>query len=342
MSAGDPRSGRQIGTMMGACIGSLSILSGCAPVLRATESVLEHRLELEGLEHRILEVEGARLETWVDDPGDSGDPLVLLHGFGPSAPWQWTKQVDALAEGHRLVVPNLLWFGKSTDPAREYGLIRQAEVVAGLVEQLEIERADVVAVSYGGMVAYQLASLRPDLVQRLVLVDTPGAMFRRDAYLALLDRHGARSATELFLPTDASGVERLFELAFWDPPSVPRALRSAASEVLYDPHRAEKAELLERALSELAQGFDGPVPEMPSLVVWGRHDTVFPLWVGEELAKCLDAELVIIEKARHAPNVEHPEVFNRVVLDWLEGSATTHSDDASPDQTHRQEAPAEP
>jgi pimeloyl-ACP methyl ester carboxylesterase len=58
-------------------------------------------------------------------------------------------------------------------------------------------------------------------------------------------------------------------------------------------------------------------PRAPSLVVWGANDTVFPIAVGRRLAQDLDAELVVIEGARHMPNAEHPQRFNRVVLRFL-------------------------
>jgi pimeloyl-ACP methyl ester carboxylesterase len=52
-------------------------------------------------------------------------------------------------------------------------------------------------------------------------------------------------------------------------------------------------------------------------VVWGRQDPVFPLEIGERLAKALGAPLRVLEKARHAPNLEHPEEFNRILRGFL-------------------------
>ena len=53
------------------------------------------------------------------------------------------------------------------------------------------------------------------------------------------------------------------------------------------------------------------------MVVWGREDPVFPLEIGERLAYGLKAPLRIVEKARHAPNLEHPEEFNRILRGFL-------------------------
>ena len=258
------------------------------------------------------------MEYWA---GDEGKPLVLLHGFGPPAPWQWDEQVEALAEHHRILMPNLLWFGNSVDSRRDFGLERQVEVMAALMQRLGFTDAVVVGASYGGFVAYRLATLRPDLVGRLVLVDSPGPSFGRDDYRAMLARHRVNSATELFTPSDDEGVERLLALAYWDPPRMPAPLRAATAEVLYDRHRDEKEALLRGLVASLGAYDDEPVPRQPALLVWGRYDTIFPLQLAKEQAGVLGAELAVIDEARHAPNIEHPDPFNRILLRWLITSA---------------------
>ena len=52
-------------------------------------------------------------------------------------------------------------------------------------------------------------------------------------------------------------------------------------------------------------------------VIWGRDDPVFPLAIGERLASSLKVKIEVIDRARHAPNVEHPELFNRMLRKFL-------------------------
>lgn len=300
---------------------------GCAPIVRAAGNARERQIERYGLRQGSVLVDGACVEYWA---GGQGEPVVLLHGFGPPAPWQWTEQVDALEEDYRVLMPNLLWFGDSVDPKRDFGLERQVEVMAGLMQRLGFTDSTVIGVSYGGFVAHRLAALRPDLVRRLVLVDSPGTSFEREDYQALLDRHDTQTVNELFIPSDDEGVERLLELAYWDPPSVPAPLEAATAEVIYDRHRQEKNALLDGLVASIGAYERTPLPQQPTLLIWGRHDTIFPVELAQEQAQTLGATLVVIDEARHAPNIEHPDLFNRILLDWLH-TAAVNEGHARPD-----------
>ena len=57
--------------------------------------------------------------------------------------------------------------------------------------------------------------------------------------------------------------------------------------------------------------------DVPTLVIWGRHDRVFPLAIGERLANSLDARIEVLEDSSHSPNLEQPDRFNALVLEFL-------------------------
>ena len=100
---------------------------------------------------------------------------------------------------------------------------------------------------------------------------------------------------------------------------MPRVLRKDILNNMFDEHRTEQAALLD----DLPKNRADITPEMLEdlddiLVVWGRHDPIFPLETGERLAETLGAELYIIEDADHGPNVEHPNDFNQAVLEFLQ------------------------
>ncbi len=102
----------------------------------------------------------------------SGPPVVLLHGWPDS--WHlWGPQMEALARsGHRVIAPDLRGFGESDRPedVEQYGLAHIVGDVAGVMDALQVERADVVGHDWGAAVAWLFATFVPDRVARLVAV----------------------------------------------------------------------------------------------------------------------------------------------------------------------------
>jgi pimeloyl-ACP methyl ester carboxylesterase len=232
--------------------------------------------------------------------------------------------VEAFAGARRVVVPDLLWFGGSSSTERDYSLEHQVRTLAALLDALGERQVDVVGISYGGFAAYELAARHPERVRRLVLVDSPGCAYTRADYDALLQRFGVARPADLFLPADEAGVARLLDLAYADPPWAPSFARRQALAELYSRWREEKEHLLEALVQSMAVRADCSVaPRLPTLIVWGRGDEVFPLALGQRLAASLGptARLVVIDRARHAPNLEHPRQFNELLRDFLDGGA---------------------
>ena len=103
------------------------------------------------------------------DEGE-GQPVVLLHGF-PDSSYLWRRQVPALVDaGMRVIAPDLRGFGESDKPAavEDYALTRSVADVVAVLDALEVERAHVVGHDWGAGVAWVLAAVVPERVERLV------------------------------------------------------------------------------------------------------------------------------------------------------------------------------
>jgi pimeloyl-ACP methyl ester carboxylesterase len=218
-----------------------------------------------------------------------GPPLVLVHGLSGSSRW-WARNVAALAAYFRVYLVDLRGLGRSSEIG--FTLVESAQHLAAWMERTGIERAALVGHSMGGLIAAELAADQPRRVERLVLVDAaifatqPG--YRRQA-LGLLA--WLRYAPLGFLPLLVADAWRAGPLAL-----------------------ARTARLLLSA--DLSQRLDRV--QMPTLLVWGEHDTLVPGAVGEHLQACLpDARLVVIRGAAHNPMWDHPTEFNRLVLEFL-------------------------
>jgi pimeloyl-ACP methyl ester carboxylesterase len=115
------------------------------------------------------------LSLYYEEHG-SGEPLVLLHG-GVAGSEIFTPMLPALAVGRRVITVDLQGHGRTAESDRPLRPELLAGDVAALIEQLGLERADVLGYSLGGAVAFRLAVEHPERVQRLILVSIS---FRRD------------------------------------------------------------------------------------------------------------------------------------------------------------------
>jgi len=113
------------------------------------------------------------VKLFVQDVGQ-GQPVVLLHGWALGHEL-WDRQVHEIASsGMRAVAIDLRGHGASSKPLDGYRVERLADDVVAVIESLGLGRVVLVGWSIGGLTAFRLASARPDLVERLVLVSSNG------------------------------------------------------------------------------------------------------------------------------------------------------------------------
>jgi pimeloyl-ACP methyl ester carboxylesterase len=294
----------------------LAFLAGCN-VIALKQAGIERTLRDAGMTPADVRLGADTVHYWA---GGRGPTVVLIHGFGASAPWLWYPQVEDLARDHRVILPDLLWFGGSSSAVADYSLDHQVHMVEALLDRLGEREVDLAGVSYGGLVAHELASERPGAVRHLVLVDTPGRAYTMADYRSLCGRFHVDHLGQVLVPRSPAGVTTLLGVAYYDPPWVPGFALEQTLTSLYESFRDERAALIDALLRDMDSLIGRPVTlRARTLVVWGRQDPVFPLQVGERLSYSLKAPLRIVEHARHAPNLEHAEEFNRILRSFLGG-----------------------
>jgi pimeloyl-ACP methyl ester carboxylesterase len=104
--------------------------------------------------------------------GGAGPAVVLLHGYGDTGD-MWVPLASDLARDHTVVVPDLRGSGLSSKPPDGFDKKTQAGDVAGVLDALQIDRADLVTHDIGNMVGYAFAAQYPERVRRFVLIDAP-------------------------------------------------------------------------------------------------------------------------------------------------------------------------
>src|SRR3954471_14047361 len=120
----------------------------------------------------FVDVEGARIYYYAAGTRGAGEPIVLIHGF-PTSSHLWLDVVAKLPAGHRVVVVDLLGFGRSdAPPAADYSVRGHATRLLRILDSLHIDRAVIVGHDIGGAVASQVALLYPHRVSGLALIDS--------------------------------------------------------------------------------------------------------------------------------------------------------------------------
>ncbi|GLJ12036.1 hypothetical protein SUGI_0182560 [Cryptomeria japonica] len=274
-----------------------------------------------GLEPKVLDIDHeTTMHCWCPKKQETHKPnLVLIHGFGTNAMWQWHPQVQPLGKSFNVYVPDLVFFGDSTTRGSGRSEVFQAESIMKLMKNLGVTKFSVMGTSYGGFVAYNLGCMYPEAVEKLVIASSGVCNNAKDNE-ELLQRARLQKVSELLLPQSADNLRILMKLSLYKPPSlVPNFLLNDYIKNLYVKNRAEKEELLKGLIlgSELAPPL--PVLEKDILIAWGEHDQIFPLNKAFELKKHLGdhAELVVMKNASHIPHIENPQEFNKIVENFL-------------------------
>lgn len=258
------------------------------------------------------------------EAGTGGRPLLLVHGF-TGAKEDFRDVVDPLAaEGYWVVAPDLRGHGSSTQLPDEadYLLERFVDDVEGLVPALGWEQADVLGHSMGGMVVQVLALRRPELVSRLVLMDTgPGQVEGMDQEIMQLGVDLCR----------AEGLEAVLAVQQMGEP----ALDSAAHRRMLEEDPTLEAWETSKFLSCSPAMWASVVTQLmsvedrldalrglavPTLVIVGDQDTSF-LAASEALAGAIaGARLVVVPDVGHSPQLENPTAWYDAVSSFLASS----------------------
>lgn len=249
--------------------------------------------------------------------GGTGPTLLLIHGFGGDAQITWYESMLHLQENYTVIAPDLLWFGKSSS-SQTPNLDAQVNAIYQLLNHFSIDTFSIAGISYGGFVSLGMYYKEPTRIKKLIIIDSPGVTYEINELDSLCERNEVKDVSEIFVVKDDIGVQRLMNLAMYKEQRIPKVLLKQMYEVYFDQHHKELAELL-RTLPSEKEKLSKLAPESypPSLIIWGKYDQVFPLAQGQLLANHMQAELAIIDKAGHAPNIEQFSTFIEILENFL-------------------------
>lgn len=271
------------------------------------------------MRHDFVEANGLRFHFVTEGEG----PLVLLlHGF-PQFWYAWRKQIPALAERFRVVAPDLRGYGDTDKPPRiaDYKPDILVQDVVALIEALGEKRARIVGHDWGGAIAWATALARPDVVERLAVVNCPHpaillkklrsspAQMLRSWYMGFFQLPWLPEALL------RSRVDRLIVGSSADARAFSREDREAYRAAFAKPGVAKAAIDYYRAVARYAKVSQAKIAA-PTLLLWGDKDQA----LGRELTGGMEPLFSGAFEQKHFADASHwvceerPDAVNAELL----------------------------
>jgi pimeloyl-ACP methyl ester carboxylesterase len=260
---------------------------------------------------KTIAVFGQTIHYW--DVG-AGPVVVLVHGLG-SRKEDWLPIIAPLSQKFRLIVPDQIGFGRSDKPLLDYSIQTYVDFLNELLRQLKVEKASFVGESLGGWICGLYAAeisggahLIP--IEKLVLVDAAG--LKQDKPIPDLN------------PSSLAAMRALMQAVFYDTSWLSE---DALRKVFADKLASHDGYTVRSLLSNPAIGserLDNQLAniKVPTLVLWGKQDSLLPIASGERYAAGIPgAKLVSFDKCGHVPSTEKTEEFLAAVNAFLGSGA---------------------
>lgn len=230
-----------------------------------------------------------------------GEPLILLHGlFGALS--NFDGLIDYFKHHNKVVVPMLPLLDLDLRSASVGGL---EKFVQKFIEFHDFQNVHLLGNSLGGHVAILHVLRNPERIKSLILTGSSG-LFEN----GMGDTYPKRG--------DYDYIKKKTELTFYDPQIATKELVDEVYETVNNRLKAVKIIALAKSAIRNNLGEELNQIKQPTLLIWGNNDAVTPPFVGREFQRLIpNSELHFIDKCGHAPMMEVPEEFNRILHKFL-------------------------
>ena len=253
---------------------------------------------------------------WHYELSGRGEPLIFIHGFGGSGRW-WGQQKDFLEKDYQVLTVDLPGHGQSS--WAQVGLREMASDIRSILNELNLGQLNVVASSFGGLVAIELYRLIPEQIGRISFVGAVPKFARSPSYPAGLEIDKIRTLSQQFEGDYASVLDIFFRSLF-----TMKERESAAFKKVKELRQKEKLpqkealtsflDILEKA--DLRDRLSSII--CPVQFITGSEDYICPVkvmeWVQEHMP---NARLDFIDGCGHLPFLTEPEQYNELLENFF-------------------------
>lgn len=261
---------------------------------------------------RLVKLPGGEIQVVEHGPRDA-PPIVLIHCFTCAINW-WDGVIPRLDRDHRVIATDLLGHGGSEKPSSGYSIESQAKLIAGVLGRLGVRDAEVVGHSLGGPIAIALAEQSPELVSRLVTIDSiPDSSYGDVGLIGELPFKPVIGQTLWRIKPDFA-IRNGLEVAFAPGFDVPDAFVEDVKRMTYSAYTGSH---------DAYDNYSGeePLPQRaaatgkPTLAIMGAEEQIAKD-PQEALAayKAAGAQTQLVQGAGHSPEVEQPAQTAALIL----------------------------
>ncbi|MDH3650168.1 MAG: alpha/beta hydrolase [Saprospiraceae bacterium] len=229
-------------------------------------------------------------------------PLVLLHGlFGTAS--NFDAVMDYFSGRRKVLLPLLPIFEM---PLRKLSVMGLVQYVRSFLEFKSLDKIDVLGNSLGGHLALLYTLEHKDKVRSMILSGSSGLY--ESAFGTTFPRR-----------EDYEYIRKKVQLTFYDPKVTTKSMVDEIFQVVNN--RAKAIRIVKTAKSAIYHNVADQLHriKVPTLLVWGLQDAITPIFVGEKFKELIpESTLETIDKCGHAPMLERPEKFNKILEDFLQ------------------------
>ncbi|MGM0396591.1 MAG: alpha/beta fold hydrolase [Bacillota bacterium] len=235
-----------------------------------------------------------------------GDPILILHGWGASIETVMPI-VNAMKLSHTVYAMDLPGFGKSQKPGEVFGSFCYADIVKEFIDRIISDKLSLIGHSFGGKLSIILASKYPEMIHKVVLIDSAGLIPKRT-----LKYHIKVKSFKL--------LKKLYTtLVFWekDEKKLEKLYKKFGSDD-YQNSSGVMRKIMVRVVNENLRAILRDI-KAPTLLIWGDKDDATPLYMAEIMEKEIkDSGLVVFEGAGHYSYLDDYNRFRRVMKAFFE------------------------
>lgn len=240
------------------------------------------------------------------ETGGSSEPLLLLHGlFGALS--NFSGVINYFSGKYNVIVPILPIFDL---PIRKVSLTGLVDHVSDFVKYKHFNDIHILGNSLGGHIALLYVLAFPENVKSVILTGSSGLF--ENSLGSTFPKRGDYD----FIKSKAEGI-------FANPKVASKELVDEVYDIVNDRNKAIR--VIATAKSAVRHNLGDKLHQIktPTLLVWGDEDSVTPPFVGEKFHELIDSsQLEFVTNCGHAPMMERPAVFNRILEEFLEDLAT--------------------
>lgn len=235
------------------------------------------------------------------ESGGGEHNLLLLHGlFGALSNFEGI--INHFSTHYNVVVPILPIFEL---PIRKVSVTGLVDYVVDFVEKKGYDKVNVLGNSLGGHITLLYALSQPERISSIILTGSSGLF--ESAMGSSFPKRG-----------DYDFIKKKTESTFFRPEVATKELVDEVFDIVNDRNKAIR--VIATAKSAVRHNLGDKLHQIkvPTLLIWGKQDSITPAFVGEKFEELIDdAKLIFIDECGHAPMMEHPEAFNKHLEDFL-------------------------